>query len=74
MSGCATVSGQHDSTSATNQNSPWLDPNASNIDADFDEMTTAQKVAYCLWWPVLKIAEGFCGPQDYPLTGGFTIK
>jgi hypothetical protein len=58
MSGCATVSGQQDSASATNQNSPWLDPDAA---ADFDEMTTAQKVTYCLWWPVLEVGEAFCG-------------
>jgi len=57
ISGCATVSSHDESATAPNENSAWLDPDAS---ADYDDMTVAQKVAYVVWWPVLEVVKGFC--------------
>jgi hypothetical protein len=57
LSGCATVSGEKD-TATTSQNSPWLDP---DVPADYGDMTTAQKIAYCALWPVLEVGKMFCG-------------
>jgi len=57
VTGCATASGEKGSVS-NSQNSPWLDP---QVEADYDDMTTAQKIGYCVWWPFLEIGEVFCG-------------
>jgi uncharacterized protein YceK len=57
ISGCATVCSHDERAAASNENSAWLDPDAS---ADYDDMTVAQRVAYVVWWPVLEVAKGFC--------------
>ncbi len=52
--GCATTH-QHDYGDASNDNSCWIDP---SVEPD-PEMTTAARVCYYIWWPVLSLASSF---------------
>ena len=54
--GCATVSSPNEPTASSTQNSPWLDPEAS---PNWDDMATAQRIAYCAWLPVLILGKAF---------------
>jgi hypothetical protein len=60
LSGCATFNNKRDVSEPVSQSSPWLDP---SVEPNEEDMTTAQKVVYCIWWPMLSIAQGFCSQQ-----------
>ena len=60
LSDCATFDNNREVSQPVSQNSPWLDSNAKPNEED---MTTAQKVLYCFWWPMLSVAQGFGSQQ-----------